>query len=130
MEEPPSKVAKASEKLHDVNTDLSATKLETQFGIECYISEFSEVGCHNTEAVDGILKHRYSDFIVNEVDASDNVVRLTSLKLPDSEEPKWNEIVFFLTTINCIKLLIFCIIKSSTQTTSGRRTVIFYKAPP
>lgn len=47
---------------------------ESDVGISCFIS--------NLPGFRGILKQRYSDFIVNEVDLDDNVVHLTSLEPP------------------------------------------------
>ncbi|CAM8930790.1 unnamed protein product [Rhodiola kirilowii] len=47
---------------------------EQHVGIHCYVS--------NLPGFRGILKQRYSDFIVNEVDLDGNVVRLTSLDPP------------------------------------------------
>ncbi|KAK7258713.1 hypothetical protein RIF29_24295 [Crotalaria pallida] len=52
---------------------------EPDVGISCYIS--------NLAGFRGILKQRYSDFIVNEVDRDEQVVHLTSLD-PPPEEPK------------------------------------------
>ncbi|KAL3614602.1 hypothetical protein CASFOL_041688 [Castilleja foliolosa] len=51
-----------------------ASAQESDVGILCYISHLP---CFT-----GILKQRYSDFIVNEVDLEGNVVRLTSLEAP------------------------------------------------
>ncbi|XP_078430923.1 pseudouridine synthase family protein isoform X2 [Wolffia australiana] len=48
---------------------------EADVGISCYISPLS--------GFRGILKHRYADFIVNEVDCDGNVVRLTSFDFPE-----------------------------------------------
>ncbi|KAL6008070.1 hypothetical protein ACLOJK_033576 [Asimina triloba] len=47
---------------------------ESDLGILCYISKLP--------GFRGVLKHRYSDFIVNEVDCDGNVVHLTSFDLP------------------------------------------------
>ncbi|GAB2277577.1 hypothetical protein Dimus_012286 [Dionaea muscipula] len=47
---------------------------EPDVGIFCYISQLP--------GFRGILKQRYSDFIVNEVDLDGNVVHLTTLELP------------------------------------------------
>ncbi|GAB4855407.1 hypothetical protein Ancab_024030 [Ancistrocladus abbreviatus] len=47
---------------------------EADVGIFCYISQLP--------GFRGILKQRYSDFIVNEVDLDGNVVHLTSLEVP------------------------------------------------
>ncbi|XP_073128130.1 multisubstrate pseudouridine synthase 7 [Henckelia pumila] len=47
---------------------------ESDVGILCYISHLP--------GFRGILKHRYSDFIVNEVDLDGNIVHLTSLDAP------------------------------------------------
>ncbi|KAM7508502.1 hypothetical protein LguiA_018955 [Lonicera macranthoides] len=47
---------------------------ESDVGISCYISQLP--------GFRGILKQRYSDFIVNEVDLDGNVVHLTSLDAP------------------------------------------------
>ncbi|KAK6136520.1 hypothetical protein DH2020_029756 [Rehmannia glutinosa] len=55
---------------------------ESDVGILCYISHLP--------GFRGILKQRYSDFIVNEVDLDGNVVHLTSLEAPleTAEEKK------------------------------------------
>ncbi|OMO55406.1 Pseudouridine synthase, TruD [Corchorus capsularis] len=50
------------------------TITESDVGILCFIS--------NLPGFRGILKQRYSDFIVNEVDTEGNVVHLTSLDAP------------------------------------------------
>ncbi|OVA05407.1 Pseudouridine synthase [Macleaya cordata] len=47
---------------------------EADVGIQCYISQLP--------GFRGVLKQRYSDFIVNEVDSDGNVVHLTSLDAP------------------------------------------------
>ncbi|RWW21912.1 hypothetical protein BHE74_00031398 [Ensete ventricosum] len=47
---------------------------ESDVGISCYVSSLA--------GFRGILKQRYSDFIVNEVDSDGNIVRLTSFDLP------------------------------------------------
>ncbi|GER57069.1 pseudouridylate synthase [Striga asiatica] len=47
---------------------------ESDVGIVCYISHLP--------GFSGVLKQRYSDFIVNEVDLDGNVVHLTSLEAP------------------------------------------------
>ncbi|KAK4787053.1 hypothetical protein SAY86_010886 [Trapa natans] len=47
---------------------------ESDVGIHCYISQLP--------GFRGILKQRYSDFIVNEVDLAGNIVHLTSLEVP------------------------------------------------
>ncbi|PIA45026.1 hypothetical protein AQUCO_01700525v1 [Aquilegia coerulea] len=57
---------------------------ESDVGISCYIS--------NLPGFRGILKQRYADFIVNEVDSDGNVVHLTCLDAPHEEvEVKKNE---------------------------------------
>ncbi|XP_026449914.1 multisubstrate pseudouridine synthase 7-like [Papaver somniferum] len=58
---------------------------ETDVGIHCYISQLP--------GFRGVLKQRYADFIVNEVDTDGNVVRLTSLDAPSEsvEEKKEKE---------------------------------------
>ncbi|CAN1285446.1 Pseudouridylate synthase 7 homolog [Linum perenne] len=53
---------------------LMSTIDEADVGILCYISK--------TPGFRGILKQRYSDFIVNEVDTEGNVVHLTTLNAP------------------------------------------------
>ncbi|KAK0599386.1 hypothetical protein LWI29_004806 [Acer saccharum] len=50
---------------------------ESDVGISCYIS--------NLPGFRGVLKQRYSDFIVNEVDTDGNVVRLTCLDAPPED---------------------------------------------
>lgn len=47
---------------------------EAEVGIFCYISQLP--------GFSGVLKQRYSDFIVNEVDLDGNVVHLTNLEAP------------------------------------------------
>ncbi|CAN1168033.1 Multisubstrate pseudouridine synthase 7 [Linum perenne] len=56
---------------------LMSTIDEADVGILCYISK--------TPGFRGILKQRYSDFIVNEVDTEGNVVHLTTLNAPPQE---------------------------------------------
>ncbi|KAL1211648.1 hypothetical protein V5N11_023649 [Cardamine amara subsp. amara] len=53
---------------------------EADVGISCFISQLP--------GFRGILKQRYADFIVNEVDIDGNVVRLTSLDLPPEMDVK------------------------------------------
>ncbi|XP_024017328.1 multisubstrate pseudouridine synthase 7 [Morus notabilis] len=59
---------------HKALTTAMKTLDESDVGIFCYIS--------NLPGFRGILKQRYSDFIVNEVDTDGNVVHLTSLDAP------------------------------------------------
>ncbi|GKA54093.1 multisubstrate pseudouridine synthase 7 [Tanacetum coccineum] len=56
----------------------SSSLEESDVGICCYISPLA--------GFRGILKQRYSDFVVNEVDLDQNVVHLTSLHAPPTEE--------------------------------------------
>ncbi|KAK9709859.1 multisubstrate pseudouridine synthase 7, partial [Basidiobolus ranarum] len=64
----------------DTSTDILSTtnKLldEKSVGITEFISE-------STTGFSGILKHRYSDFMVNEIDLCGNVVHLTDFSLPN-----------------------------------------------
>ncbi|CAC5413003.1 truD [Mytilus coruscus] len=53
---------------------------ETDVGILCYINDLP--GCH------GVIKQRYSDFIVNEVDVNGKVVELTKLEVDKISEEK------------------------------------------
>ncbi|XP_010463968.1 PREDICTED: multisubstrate pseudouridine synthase 7-like [Camelina sativa] len=53
---------------------------EADVGISCFISQLP--------GFRGILKQRYADFIVNEVDIHGNVVHLTSLDLPPEMDVK------------------------------------------
>ncbi|XP_065852993.1 multisubstrate pseudouridine synthase 7 [Euphorbia lathyris] len=53
---------------------VKTTMDESEVGIFCYISQLP--------GFRGILKQRYSDFIVNEVDNDGNVVHLTSMDVP------------------------------------------------
>ncbi|KAM0881419.1 hypothetical protein ACQ4PT_032977 [Festuca glaucescens] len=63
----------------------SSSVTEAEVGISCFTSS-SLLGFR------GVLKHRYSDFIVHEVARDGSVVRLTSLDLPDEcVEPKEEE---------------------------------------
>ncbi|KAJ2627610.1 multisubstrate pseudouridine synthase 7, partial [Coemansia sp. RSA 1290] len=48
------------------------------------ISEFITPGWHGFDA---IIKHRYSDFFVNEIDPQGNVVHLTSFTEADDPKP-------------------------------------------
>ncbi|KAK1439398.1 hypothetical protein QVD17_05216 [Tagetes erecta] len=61
---------------------MKAPLEESDVGISCYISPLP--------GFRGILKQRYSDFVVNEVDLDGNVVHLTSLEAPTeiAEEPE------------------------------------------
>ncbi|PIN26595.1 tRNA pseudouridine(13) synthase [Handroanthus impetiginosus] len=73
----------ASLKLFSRCSDRSMVSVEeSDVGILCYISQLP--------GFRGILKQRYSDFIVNEVDLDGNVVHLTSLEVPPeiAEEKK------------------------------------------
>ncbi|XP_063723074.1 pseudouridylate synthase 7 homolog [Symsagittifera roscoffensis] len=64
----------------------SEKTLEDQFGICCYVSNFVEGDFQDDgKSIDVILKHRFSDFIVNEIDENDRVVNLTSFELPKTE---------------------------------------------
>ncbi|CAL9088163.1 unnamed protein product [Musa textilis] len=56
---------------------MAKTLDESDVGISCYVSTLA--------GFRGILKQRYSDFIVNEVDSDGNIVRLTSFDLPPEE---------------------------------------------
>ncbi|KAK4414247.1 Multisubstrate pseudouridine synthase 7 [Sesamum alatum] len=73
----------ASVKPFSSRSEGSMTSVEeSDVGILCYIS--------NLPGFRGVLKQRYSDFIVNEVDLDGNVVHLTSLEAPSeiAEEKK------------------------------------------
>ncbi|XXG68023.1 hypothetical protein AAC387_Pa06g1223 [Persea americana] len=59
---------------------------ESDVGILCYISQLP--------GFRGVLKQRYSDFIVNEVDFDGNVVHLTSFDLPPEIEEEGKAQVF------------------------------------
>ncbi|XP_043718113.1 multisubstrate pseudouridine synthase 7 [Telopea speciosissima] len=61
-------------------TLVMKTAEEADVGINCYISQLP--------GFRGVLKQRYSDFIVNEVDSDGNVVHLTSLHAPPEEKEK------------------------------------------
>ncbi|KAI3687206.1 hypothetical protein L1987_80900 [Smallanthus sonchifolius] len=65
-----------------ISAAMKAPLEESDVGISCYISPLS--------GFRGILKQRYSDFVVNEVDLDGNVVHLTSLEAPTeiAEEPE------------------------------------------
>ncbi|KAK1698148.1 hypothetical protein QYE76_014845 [Lolium multiflorum] len=63
----------------------SSSVTEAEVGITCFTSS-------SLPGFRGVLKHRYSDFIVHEVSRDGSVVRLTSLDLPDEcVEPKEEE---------------------------------------
>ncbi|CAN0920472.1 Multisubstrate pseudouridine synthase 7 [Linum grandiflorum] len=69
---------------------LMSTIDEADVGILCYISK--------TPGFRGILKQRYSDFIVNEVDTEGNVVHLTTLNAPsqvveENETKKCDQVI-------------------------------------
>ncbi|KAL8265860.1 hypothetical protein R6Q59_003204 [Mikania micrantha] len=61
---------------------MKAPLEESDVGISCYISPLP--------GFRGILKQRYSDFVVNEVDLDGNIVHLTSLEAPTeiAKEPE------------------------------------------
>ncbi|GLG99484.1 Pseudouridylate synthase 7 homolog-like Protein [Gryllus bimaculatus] len=56
---------------------------ETDVGITEYIS--------NHEGFNGIIKQRYSDFQVNEIEGNGTIVTLTSIELPAAKVPPGNE---------------------------------------
>ncbi|KAH7298366.1 hypothetical protein KP509_25G039600 [Ceratopteris richardii] len=56
---------------------------EEQVGITCY--------ANSARGFSGIVKQRYSDFIVNEIDSEGNVVHLTSLNLSEEVLESQNE---------------------------------------
>ncbi|KAK3200613.1 hypothetical protein Dsin_024028 [Dipteronia sinensis] len=64
-------------KTRATTTSLMTSVDESDVGISCYIS--------NLPGFRGVLKQRYSDFIVNEVDTDGNVVRLTCLDAPPED---------------------------------------------
>ncbi|XP_062084512.1 multisubstrate pseudouridine synthase 7 [Humulus lupulus] len=66
-------IARASSKPQITMKNLD----ESDVGVFCYIS--------NLPGFRGVLKQRYSDFIVNEVDTDGNVVHLTSMDAPPEE---------------------------------------------
>ncbi|KAK9810547.1 hypothetical protein WJX72_012558 [[Myrmecia] bisecta] len=57
-----------------------AASTEKDVGIECWVNALP--------GFTGILKQRYSDFKVNEVDLAGRVVRLTTITSPELEERK------------------------------------------
>ena len=57
---------------------------EKDFGITEYVDK-------KVEGFAGILKHRYSDFVVHEIDLEGNVIKLTDLELPASSASKQAE---------------------------------------
>ncbi|KAK4852575.1 hypothetical protein QYF36_025154 [Acer negundo] len=64
-------------KTRTTTTALMTSVDESDVGISCFIS--------NLPGFRGVLKQRYSDFIVNEVDTDGNVVRLTCLDAPPED---------------------------------------------
>lgn len=74
---------------------------EDDVGILCYISDLP--GCH------GVIKQRYSDFIVNEIDENGKVVELTNLEvdIPTEEIKEEQKDAFSLPedTLNLLKEL-------------------------
>ena len=61
----------------------SSSVTEAEVGITCFTSA-------SLPGFRGVLKHRYSDFIVHEVARDGSVVRLTSFDLPDEVlAPSW-----------------------------------------
>lgn len=68
----------------DVCADVSAPK-KARIGFEQDVGITEYVGTH--KGFSGILKQRYSDFLVNEIDPSGRVVRLETLEPPPEPEP-------------------------------------------
>ncbi|KAK8783259.1 hypothetical protein V5799_015399, partial [Amblyomma americanum] len=68
----------------DVGADVSAPK-KARIGFEQDVGITEYVGTH--KGFNGILKQRYSDFLVNEIDPSGRVVRLETLEPPPEPEP-------------------------------------------
>jgi tRNA pseudouridine13 synthase len=54
---------------------------EAKFGIELFVGD-------RTKQFHGLVKSRYADFIVHEVDLDGNTAQLTSFDLPDDEKPE------------------------------------------
>ena len=52
---------------------------EKDIGITEYVQK-------EVEGFDGILKHRYSDFVVHEIDLDGNVIKLTDIALPPKQD--------------------------------------------
>merc|ERR1711892_1618682 len=72
--------SKSGKKLRKMNF----ARGEKEVGIECFIAD--------NVAISGIVKHRWSDFHVREVDAKGTVARLTTFDVPptpidENEEP-------------------------------------------
>ena len=55
---------------NDIVDDHQFFKDTTEVGIECYMNE-------NTPIQNAVIKHRYSDFVVNEIDRDGNLAFLT-----------------------------------------------------
>ncbi|XP_028770719.1 multisubstrate pseudouridine synthase 7 [Neltuma alba] len=70
---------------------------ESDVGISCYIS--------NLPGFRGILKQRYSDFIVNEVDREGNVVQLSSFDVPEESVEEKREQTTEATNISYASLI-------------------------
>ncbi|CAF5186772.1 unnamed protein product, partial [Rotaria magnacalcarata] len=60
----------------------SVTNPEETVGITQFLS--------NHEGFDGIIKYRYSDFLVNEISSDGVVIHLTDLSCPDFGQNKSN----------------------------------------
>lgn len=70
---------------------------EVDTGITEYISSL--------EGFNGILKSRYSDFQVNEIDTDGNVAKLTDLSVPVDPEP--GKIIYTYLNFISMKIMIF-----------------------
>lgn len=53
---------------------------ETQLGVELFVGD-------KRDEFHGLIKTRYADFIVHEIDSEGNVAHLTSLEAPEEEDP-------------------------------------------
>ena len=82
-QEPCSKKAKLDTPDEPKDEEVTDTSIEKRFHMRCYTENSSDA--INLKPIKCIIKHRFSDFIVNEIDERKEVVRLTSFNLPENE---------------------------------------------
>ncbi|KAH9507458.1 multisubstrate pseudouridine synthase 7 [Bulinus truncatus] len=85
--------------IENISKNQNATKVklnpltELQAGITEYFSDH--------EGFNAVIKQRFSDFIVNEVDLDGNVIHLTNLQIPEDDKHEENLTETFEITTNC-----------------------------
>ncbi|GME92403.1 unnamed protein product [[Candida] boidinii] len=70
----------------EADSVIDTTKRQVSNGITEKDVGITEFVCKNANRINGVLKERYSDFMVNEIDMDSNVVHLLDEGIPDKRE--------------------------------------------